>query len=135
MSQRDYAVAFERYCEYHKIKPDRNPNRVTRDLYWFQLMSPIFYCAADLIAYILCDVLKSKNRVASLCKLVLWSVFTDVFSNFVLLISTCRGDIDSFKNFEVRFSAAVFLHSTRWIVNSLVRDDLNVYVTFGLYCI
>lgn len=100
--------------------------------------------AVDLLCSVTNDILPSESGVDSIVnvlhKIDGLSVLNDLFEDFSLLVNTKRGGTESFKNFEMRFSAQVsrynaqgqsiilpeFITVLSLLVNSDVSDSQSI---------
>lgn len=110
-NQEDYASSVSLWTAFHNKLPDTNSNKIPDELRGIMLQSQLFGRARDLCKKIPDDTIQSSSGAEAIVKAVHkrdpLSAVSDVFQDFITLLSTKRGQNESFKNFESRFEAQV----------------------------
>lgn len=110
-NQERYKVAVEDWKEFNDALPDTSPNKIAAPLQGIVLKSQLYGQAADQCCEISKEQLRSADGVNLIVNAVyrrdFMSVISEAFDDFSTLLNTRRGQTESLKSFETRFSAAV----------------------------
>ena len=96
---------------FHDTLPNNSPNKIAPNLQGIVLKSQLFGQAADQCSELTREELRSENGVNLIVNAVyrrdFMSVISEAYGGFSNLLNTKRGQNESLKGFETRFSAAV----------------------------
>lgn len=109
--QDEYADAVERWCDFHDLLEDKNPNKIPPKLrgtmLWAHLSGRVKDFAKKIPREILLSEDRSKAFFAALHRSDPLSVVSTVYANYATLFSSRRSDKETYKAFEPRFDASV----------------------------
>ena len=109
--QDDYADAVELWSAFHDALPGKNSNKIPAELRGIMLQANLFGRAKDLAKKIPDTTIRSNNGASAIVRGIhkrdTLSTVSAVYSDFISLLCTKRGEKESFKNFESRFEANV----------------------------
>jgi len=110
-NQERFKVTVEDWKEQHDSLPDINPNKIATSMQGLVLKSQLYGQASDLCSGLTKEQPKSDGGVDLIMNAVYQhdalSVISEAYDGFNALLNTRRGQNESLKNFETRFSAAV----------------------------
>ena len=110
-NQDDYRRSVTLWSSFHDKLPDSNSNKIPRDLRGIMLQSQLFGRAKDLCNGLDDMIIQSQDGPSAIVNAVYkrdtLSVVSNLYQNFMTLLTTRRGDAESFRNFESRFNANV----------------------------
>ena len=99
------------WTEFHNSLPDGNTNKLEPNIQALVLKSQLYGQASDLCAELTTEELKSEDGVNHIVNTIYQrdalNVISEAYDGFNSLLTTRRGQSESLKNFELRFSAAI----------------------------
>lgn len=110
-SQEQYASCINLGKLYHDILHDSNDNNIPDNLKGVMFKSNLCCCTVDLCKGLSNDDPTSSDGVKKVSELAynLYAVIfiSDVYQDFIILLTTNRSIKKAFKNFELRFAAQI----------------------------
>lgn len=124
-NQENFKNAVYDWKEYHDYLPDTSSNKLPLQIHAIALKSQLYGQAADLIAELRNEQLKSEDVVKLIVDAVYQadfsSVISEAFDGFNSLLNTHRSQNESLKTFETSFSAAVGKFNSLSITTKLLE--------------
>lgn len=109
--QDEYADEVDRWCDFHDMLEEKNPNRIPPELRGTMLWEHLSGSAKDCARKIPRDILMSEDGPNAFVDAVHrrdpLSAVSTVYADFSALVSARRGDNESYKAFEARFDATI----------------------------
>ena len=109
--QEDYVRSVKLWSAFHDKLPDSNANKIPADLRGIMLQSHLYGRAKDLCKKIPDEMIQSAGGLQEIVNTIHkrdpLSAVGSVYQDFVSVMNTKRGNTESFRNFESRFSATV----------------------------
>lgn len=110
-TQEEFPDAVERWCDFHDLLEEKNPNKISPRLRGVMLWSQLSGRGRDCARKIPKAVLMSEHGAHA----ILFAIYrhyplfivSSVFNGFTALVSARRANNESLRAFEVRFEAAV----------------------------
>ena len=110
-NQEQYAAAVRLWKLFHDTFPDSNGNKIPKSLQAVMFRSKIYCQAADLCKRLtdsdLADEAGTQKVLDCVYKRDALAVVSDVYQDFMTLLTMKRGNNESFMNFESRFAAQI----------------------------